>query len=58
MKKFNKAFKTNKTKVKLFNDSDFYLIDEIHETRKWIKIKGFTGSFQRGHVESYTNTEK
>ncbi len=54
MKKFNKLF-TTKTKVQLFGEYGFRNISEIHETRKWIKIKGLMGSFQRDHINAFTN---
>jgi len=55
MKKFNKQFKVG-TKVILDHDSkNFAEIKEIHETRNWIKVKEWEGSFQRGHVVKFTN---
>lgn len=30
-------------------------VKAIHRTRKWIQIDGLVGSFQRGHIEKFTN---
>ena len=53
MRKFNRLFIAEKTKVK-FNGK-WYLIKEVHETRKWVKLHGLEGSFQREHFTHCTN---
>lgn len=58
MKKFNINFKENVTWVKLYGSSIFYLVSSIQESRKLIKVKGLSGSFQRSHIEKYTNLSK
>lgn len=56
MEKFSKAFKVG-TKVHLEGDSGYREVMEVHETRKWVRIKGLAGLFQRGHIEHYTNCD-
>lgn len=55
MVKFNKLFVEGQTKVKLFGDTEFHLVEEIYNTRKLIKIVNHVGSLQRGHIEKFTN---
>lgn len=57
MKKFNKLFVAGQTKVQLSGEYGYRLVKEVHETRNWIKIEGLSGSFQRGHIISFTNKE-
>lgn len=57
MKKFNKLFKENKTKVKLEGLSGMHTVKEVNETRNLIKVHGYVGSFQRAHVEKFTNAQ-
>lgn len=54
MKTFNKAFKVG-TKVRFPGESVFWEVLDVHETRKWISIKGLMGSFPRGDIEEYSN---
>ena len=53
MTKFNRLVKPDCTNV-LINGA-WHLVKEIHETRKFIKVYGLMGSFQRGHVSKFTN---
>ena len=59
MKKFNKSFVAGKTVVSLAGFgagfSGYFLVKEINECRKHIKIQGVEGSFQRSHVLSFSN---
>ena len=57
MKKFNKLFNTKTTSVKVAGMAmaGFHKVKTIHETRIWIEVEGLTGSFQREHVEKFTN---
>jgi hypothetical protein len=55
MRKFNKNFKIG-TKVKLIGLSEnWQSIKSFENDRKLIKIIGFQGSWQFGHVIKYTN---
>ena len=54
MRKFNKNFKVG-TKVKVAGIEDFVEIESFHETRKLVKLVGYAGSWQVGHVLKYTN---
>jgi hypothetical protein len=59
MKKFDKSFKVgDNVKFSLDNEIHICKIKEIHETRNWIKIDGFEGSFQRGDVKKMKNRIK
>lgn len=55
MKKFNKLFSVEKTKVRVAGEYGFRNIKEIHEGRKWIKVEGLKGSFQRDDIITFTN---
>jgi len=55
MTKFSKSFVANKTRVVVFGHAVSSVVTEIHETRNWIKVQGLMGSFQRGHIQSFTN---
>jgi hypothetical protein len=57
MKKFNKLFQTG-TRVKIAGDNEFKEIQSIDKTRQWVMLKGLVGSFQRGHILTFTNKEK
>ena len=53
MKKFNQKYNTETTRVKI--NGEWRKVKEIDETRQWIKVKGLEGSFQLGHVETFSN---
>lgn len=53
MKKFDKRVKPG-TKV-LVKNWGWKVVEEIHETRKWVRIVGLVGSFQREDVLKFTN---
>ena len=55
MKKFNKNIIAGKTKVKILDDNKWYLVKEVHDTRNWVKVEGFGGSFQRVDILKYSN---
>lgn len=55
MKKFNKLFSVETTKVQIAGEYGFRKIKEIHETRNWVKIEGLEGSFQREDIIAFTN---
>lgn len=57
MKKFNRKFKIG-TNVKIMGIPGFQKIKEIHETRNWIKIEGYEGYFQIGHIETYNVSKR
>lgn len=54
MYKFNKLVKVG-TWV-LLDNQGWAQVTEINDTRKWIKVDGWLGSFQAGHVTRFTNT--
>lgn len=54
MERFNKKFTTD-TKVKIAGIEGWFKVKEVHESRQWIKVDGLGGSFQRNHVERFTN---
>lgn len=55
MKKFNKLFSVETTKVQVAGEYGFRNVKEIDETRNWIKVEGLEGSFQRDHIITFTN---
>ena len=55
MKKFNCLFIPKKTRVKIAGIRGWWLVESIHSTRNWIKIKGRCGSFQRVDIQNFTN---
>lgn len=55
MRKFNRAFNINTTKVKIEGIIGWHKVVNIHETRQWINIENYTGAFQRDHIEKFTN---
>ena len=55
LRKFNKLFNSITTKVEI-NDK-LYEVKEVHASRQWIKVHGLNGSFQRGHINKFTNKE-
>lgn len=57
MKKFNALFKENITRVKIAGDSRWHLIESLHYDRKFAKLKGIAGHFQRAHIERFTNKQ-
>jgi hypothetical protein len=57
MKKFNSLFKKG-TKVQLFGRKEWCTVKSVHSTRKWIELEELVGSFQRGHIEKFTNKFK
>lgn len=50
MKKFNATWKVGDL-VKIIGSDTIARINEIHETRNWIKLEGIGGSFQWAHVK-------
>lgn len=61
MQKFNKSFIPGKTAIQVIGDPDgpfvWRTVTEVHETKNWIKVEGLVGSFQRGHVNAFTNSK-
>jgi hypothetical protein len=58
MNKFGKQFTTHTTKVKLEGCGDnWYRISDFECDRKWIRVSGVHGRFQREHVLNYTNRD-
>jgi hypothetical protein len=57
MKKFNSTFCVETTKVQMAGEYGFRRIKEIHETKNWIKVEGYEGSFQRGDIIAFTNKD-
>ena len=55
MKKFNSLFVAGQTKVQLPGEYGYRLVKEVHDTRNWIKVDGIEGSFQRDHINAFTN---
>ncbi len=54
MRKFNRLFVPG-TKVILCGRRDWCTVKSVHPTRKWVELEELVGSFQRGHVEKFTN---
>ena len=54
MKKFDKRIKIG-TKVLLEGQTQWRAVTGIHYTRKWIRVEGLVGEFQRGHVVKFSN---
>lgn len=54
MKKIDSRVKIG-TKVKI--NGNWYIVNAINNTRVNLQVKGLGGSFQWGHVESFTNKE-
>ncbi len=54
MKKFNRLFKAG-TKVWVFGRECWYTVKSVHPTRYWIELEELVGSFQRDHIEKFTN---
>lgn len=53
MKKFDRRIKAG-TKV-LIGYWGWCVVEEVHETRNWVKIVGLVGSFQRSDIIRFTN---
>lgn len=53
MKKFDRRVKIGT--LVLVKNWGWKVVEEIHETRKWVRIVGLVGSFQRGDVLKFTN---
>ena len=53
MLKFDKRVKIG-TRV-LVKNWGWKVVEEIHSTRKWVRIVGLVGSFQRSDVLKFTN---
>jgi len=43
------------TKVQLFGHKYWCTVKSVHPTRQWIELEELIGSFQRGHIEKFTN---
>lgn len=56
MKKINNKIKIG-TKVMIagINDNNWVTVKSFHDTRKWLKVDGWQGDFQAGHIEKFTN---
>jgi len=54
MKTFSKKFKIG-TRVRV--NGDWRVVSEIHPTRNWVKLEGYSGSYQRGHIEKFSNKD-
>jgi hypothetical protein len=54
MRRFDKRVKSG-TKVKLCGFCDLFIVTEVHESRKWVKVAGLVGSFQWGDIERFIN---
>ena len=57
MKKFDKRVNTETTSVKLYGQVGWWKVRKINDTRINIQVRGLGGSFQRGHVEKFTNED-
>jgi len=57
MRKFNKLFQPEVTRVRIEGLADWYKVSAIHPSRQWINIHGKQGSYQRAHVVKYTNKQ-
>lgn len=53
MKRFDSRVRTG-TKV-LIDVFGWCVVESVHPTRKWVKLEGFAGSFQRRHILKFTN---
>lgn len=54
MKTFSKKVVPG-TRVKLIGIEDWVKLKAVHDTRKWIEVEEYMGSFQVGHVVRFTN---
>ena len=54
MKKFNKLF-TTETKVIIAGEYGYRFVKSINDSRTLIEVDGVCGSFQRGHIITFTN---
>lgn len=43
------------TRVRLHGNSNWYTVESVHVTRKWFKVVELAGSFQRGHIVTFSN---
>lgn len=50
MTKFGRSWKIG-DKVKVIGSKEICTITEIHETRLWVKLDIFLGSFQKYHLK-------
>lgn len=57
MRKFDKRVIAG-SKVRLFGRRDWCTVKSVHPTRQWVELEEMVGSFQRGHIEKFTNKSK
>lgn len=57
MKKFSKLYKVGSWVRTTSSDEEWFKIEEIHETRKWINLETLEGSFQVGHIVQLSNKD-
>jgi hypothetical protein len=57
MRKFNRLFEPG-TKVQLFGRKGWCTVKSVHPTRQWVELEELIGSFQRNHIEKFTNKLK
>ena len=55
MRKFDKRFNTKTTSVKICGRVGWWKVRKINDTRINVQLRGLSGSFQRGHIERFTN---
>lgn len=55
MKKFDKRVVAG-TKV-LIEGYGWHIVKSVHDSRKWLQVESFNGSFQRGHVLKFSNQD-
>ena len=55
MKRFDRRVRAG-TKV-LIDVFGWCVVESVHPTRKWVKLEGFAGSFQRRHILKFTNKQ-
>ena len=56
MKTFNGHFAVDKTRVKVEGLAGWHKVSSINLSRNLIEIEGYAGSWQRGHVDHWTNS--
>ena len=42
------------TSVKVFGSKSWHKVSEVQD-RRWVRLSGIVGMFQRGHIEHFSN---
>lgn len=57
LKQFDKRIKIG-TLVRPIDINKWCKVKSIHETRRWVQIEGYEGSFPVNSIDSFTNNSK